>query len=112
MSHATLTNTTMTCITLTYTNDMHHTDMHHTDIHHPRTYTTHTGMQLVGEKVGFALSVGLSVVPCVGEKLEERESNHTNDVISRQLAAIVGAGMQLLERAARQQATSRTGARW
>jgi triosephosphate isomerase len=44
--------------------------------------------ELVGEKVGFALQSGLNVLPCIGEKLEEREAGVTNDVCFRQLAAI------------------------
>jgi len=44
--------------------------------------------QLVGEKVGFALEAGLQVLPCIGEKLEEREAGVTNEVCFRQLAAI------------------------
>lgn len=44
--------------------------------------------ELVGEKVGFALKSGLSVVPCIGEKLDEREAGTTNEVCFRQLAAI------------------------
>ena len=47
-------------------------------------------MQLVGEKVGYALKVGLNIIPCVGEKLEERQANKTEEVIFRQLAAIAG----------------------
>merc|ERR1712126_364100 len=43
---------------------------------------------LIGEKVGFALKSGLSVIPCIGEKLEEREAGITNEVCFRQLAAI------------------------
>merc|ERR1719184_8160 len=33
--------------------------------------------QLIGEKVGFALQAGLNVIPCFGEKLEEREAGKT-----------------------------------
>jgi len=44
--------------------------------------------QLIGEKVGFALQSGLSVIPCIGEKLEEREAGITNDVCFKQLEAI------------------------
>jgi triosephosphate isomerase len=46
--------------------------------------------QLVGEKVGFAISAGLNVMACVGEKLEEREAGKTNDVVGEQLDAIAG----------------------
>lgn len=47
-------------------------------------------VQLIGEKVAYALKVGLKIIPCVGEKLEERQANHTEEVIFRQLAAIAG----------------------
>ena len=43
---------------------------------------------LVGEKVGFALENGLSVIPCIGELLEEREAGKTTEVCFRQLKAI------------------------
>jgi len=43
---------------------------------------------LIGEKVKFALDAGLNVLPCIGEKLEEREAGHTNEVCFRQLKAI------------------------
>jgi len=46
--------------------------------------------ELIGEKVGFALQSGLSVIPCVGEKLEEREAGKTTEVVFRQLSALVG----------------------
>lgn len=48
--------------------------------------------QFVGEKVAKALEDpknGLSVIACIGEKLEERESNQTFDVLKRQMSAIV-----------------------
>ena len=44
--------------------------------------------QLIGEKVAFALQAGLSVIPCFGEKLEEREAGRTMDVCFQQLTAI------------------------
>jgi len=44
---------------------------------------------LIGEKVGFALKSGLSVIPCIGEKLEEREAGKTTEVVFRQLAAML-----------------------
>ena len=44
--------------------------------------------ELIGEKVAFALQSGLKVVPCFGEKLEEREAGNTLDVCYKQLAAI------------------------
>ena len=46
--------------------------------------------QLVGEKVGFALTSGLQVIACIGEQLEEREAGNTNSVVAAQLKAIAG----------------------
>nr|CAG4643447.1 EOG090X0BSC [Ilyocryptus agilis] len=43
---------------------------------------------LIGEKVAHALSEGLKVIPCIGEKLEEREAGNTEEVVFRQLKAI------------------------
>jgi triosephosphate isomerase len=39
------------------------------------------------EKVSRAASQGLAPMLCVGEKFEEREAGHTNEVVIRQLAA-------------------------
>jgi len=44
--------------------------------------------QLIGEKVKHALASGLNVLPCIGEKLEEREAGKTEEVVFRQLKAI------------------------
>ncbi|CEP14379.1 hypothetical protein [Parasitella parasitica] len=44
--------------------------------------------EFVGEKTAFALAAGVSVIACIGEKLEEREANITNDVVARQMKAI------------------------
>ena len=41
----------------------------------------------IAEKIGFALSEGLHVIACIGEKLEERESGRTMDVVFAQMAA-------------------------
>lgn len=43
---------------------------------------------LIGEKVAFALENGLHIIPCIGEKLEERESGKTEEVCFHQLKAI------------------------
>lgn len=43
---------------------------------------------VVAQKTRIALQQGLSVMACIGEKLDERESNKTNEVNARQLAAI------------------------
>ncbi|KAI7885253.1 triosephosphate isomerase [Lichtheimia hyalospora FSU 10163] len=42
----------------------------------------------VGEKTAHALKAGVKVIPCIGEKLEEREGNKTTEVVTRQLKAI------------------------
>jgi len=44
--------------------------------------------EFIGKKIGHALSVGLNVIACVGEHIEEREAGKTNEVIFRQLKAI------------------------
>lgn len=45
--------------------------------------------QLIGEKVKHAIDAGLTVIACIGEKLDEREAGKTLDVNFAQLAAIV-----------------------
>ena len=45
-------------------------------------------MQFVAEKTEYALSKGLSVILCVGETLEQRESNQTFEVISKQVQPV------------------------
>lgn len=47
-------------------------------------------LQLVGQKVKHALAAGLKVIACVGETLEEREANKTEEVVFRQTKAIAG----------------------
>jgi hypothetical protein len=42
----------------------------------------------VGKKTGYALKVGLRVIVCVGEHIEEREAGKTEEVVFRQLKAI------------------------
>uniref|UniRef100_A0A2P2HW94 Triosephosphate isomerase n=1 Tax=Hirondellea gigas TaxID=1518452 RepID=A0A2P2HW94_9CRUS len=44
--------------------------------------------QLISEKIGFALSEGLKVIPCFGEQLAERESGRTKEVVFAQLSAM------------------------
>ncbi|CAG8556918.1 9696_t:CDS:2 [Acaulospora colombiana] len=44
--------------------------------------------EFVASKVAHALKAGLKVIACIGEKLEERESGTTTDVLRRQLSAI------------------------
>ena len=40
---------------------------------------------LIGQKVKFALESGLHLIPCIGEKLEEREAGKTEEVCFQQL---------------------------
>lgn len=44
--------------------------------------------QLIAEKVAHALEQGLSVIACIGEKLEEREAGKTEAVVFQQTQAI------------------------
>jgi len=44
--------------------------------------------ELIAEKVEHALASGLQVIPCIGEKLEEREAGKTTDVVFKQMDAI------------------------
>ena len=46
--------------------------------------------QLIGENVAHALAAGLHLIPCIGEKLDEREANKTEEVGFRQMQAIAG----------------------
>ena len=42
--------------------------------------------QFVAEKTQYCLEKGLSVILCIGEKLEEREANKTFDVVASQVS--------------------------
>jgi len=44
--------------------------------------------ELIGAKVEHAIESGLHVIPCIGEKLEEREAGKTTDVVFAQTDAI------------------------
>ncbi len=46
---------------------------------------------LVADKAKAALARGITPIVCVGETLAEREAGHTEDVVKRQLAAVVHA---------------------
>ena len=52
--------------------------------------------QLIGEKVAHALAAGLHLILCIGEKLDEREANKTEEVCFRQMQAIAGTTTTLL----------------
>lgn len=59
--------------------------------HSERRQLFHTDDAAVGKQITLALGVGLKVIACVGETLEERKANQTMDVIQRQMAAIKAA---------------------
>lgn len=44
---------------------------------------------LVAEKARAALAAGITPIVCVGETLAEREAEHTQEVVRRQLAAVI-----------------------
>jgi triosephosphate isomerase len=45
--------------------------------------------QLVADKAKAALAAGITPIVCVGETLAEREAGHTEEVVKRQLAAVI-----------------------
>ena len=45
--------------------------------------------QLVADKTKAALAAGVTPIVCVGETLAEREGGHTDEVVKRQLAAVI-----------------------
>ena len=57
--------------------------------HSERRALHHESDRLVAEKAQMALANGLTPIVCVGETLDEREAGGTNDVVGRQLAAVI-----------------------
>ena len=49
--------------------------------------------QFTADKVAYALSKGLGVIYCIGEKLEEREAGNTMEVNARQMKVRLAPGM-------------------
>ncbi len=53
--------------------------------HSERRHVLHESGELVGKKAHAIYAAGLTLVHCVGEKLEERDANQTFSVVQRQL---------------------------
>jgi len=56
--------------------------------HSERRHVFGEADSMIGEKVAYALSKGLSVIACIGEKLDEREAGNTFSVNEAQLKTI------------------------
>ncbi|ELT97198.1 hypothetical protein CAPTEDRAFT_172464 [Capitella teleta] len=56
--------------------------------HSERRHVFGESNQLIGEKTAFALQSGVKIIPCVGEKIEEREAGKTEEVVFSQTKAI------------------------
>ncbi|KAI9180445.1 hypothetical protein LWI28_004857 [Acer negundo] len=59
--------------------------------HSERRHVIGEDDQFIGKKAAYALSEGLGVIACIGEKLEEREEGKTFDVCFKQLKAFADA---------------------
>jgi len=67
--------------------------------HSERRAMFHEDDQLVAAKAKAVLEQGMTPVVCVGESLQEREAGITQDVVSRQLDAVIaGIGMDGLDK--------------
>jgi triosephosphate isomerase len=53
--------------------------------HSERRHVFGESNELIGSKVKHALESGLSVIPCIGEKLDEREAGATEQVVFEQM---------------------------
>ncbi|CAG8523345.1 1261_t:CDS:2 [Diversispora eburnea] len=56
--------------------------------HSERRTIFHESDEFIASKISHALEVGIKVIACIGEKLEEREAGITNDIVTKQLVAI------------------------
>lgn len=59
--------------------------------HSERRHVIGEDDQFIGKKASYALSEGLGVIACIGEKLEEREAGKTFDICFQQLKAFADA---------------------
>ncbi|XP_010555242.1 PREDICTED: triosephosphate isomerase, chloroplastic [Tarenaya hassleriana] len=59
--------------------------------HSERRHVIGENDEFIGKKAAYALSEGLGVIACIGEKLEEREAGKTFDVCFQQLKAFADA---------------------
>jgi len=59
--------------------------------HSERRHVIGEDDQFIGKKAAYALSQGVGVIACIGEKLDERESGKTFDVCFKQLKAFADA---------------------
>jgi len=68
--------------------------------HSERRALYHEGDETVAMKFDAALKAGLKPILCVGETLEERDADITEEVVARQLDAVINrAGVKALEKA-------------
>lgn len=56
--------------------------------HSERRHVFGESNELIGEKTKYALEKGLSLIPCIGEKLDERDAGKTEEVVFKQMKFI------------------------